>query len=229
MTEVSYLGYVHGTMVALSRMRPLDTGTMVQVGSALGGRAIPLQSAYCGAKHAINGFTESVRTELMHEHSNIHITVAQMPAVNTPQFSWCSRATAPPAASAADLPARGRRPRRIVRRRSPAAQAILGRSQHGRDRPRSTCRSGTAGPLPGQDRLRLATDRRAGQPRPSQQSVATPRWRPGRGPRRARCLRRPFVERLPTAVVFSPRPPDSVRRCSGGLATAAAVARRYRR
>ncbi|WP_431239484.1 SDR family oxidoreductase [Mycolicibacterium aichiense] len=87
-TEVSYLGYVYGTMVALERMRPRNAGTIVQVGSALGSRAIPLQSAYCGAKHAINGFTESVRTELMHEHSNIHITIAQMPAVNTPQFSW---------------------------------------------------------------------------------------------------------------------------------------------
>ena len=87
-TEVSYLGFVHGTMVALDRMRPRNRGAIVQVGSALGARAIPLQSAYCGAKHAINGFTESVRTELMHEHSNIHITVAQMPAVNTPQFSW---------------------------------------------------------------------------------------------------------------------------------------------
>ena len=87
-TEVSYLGFVYATMVALDRMRPRDQGTIVQVGSALGARAIPLQSGYCGAKHAINGFTESVRTELMHEHSNIHITMAQMPAVNTPQFSW---------------------------------------------------------------------------------------------------------------------------------------------
>jgi NAD(P)-dependent dehydrogenase (short-subunit alcohol dehydrogenase family) len=87
-TEVSYLGYVHGTKAALSRMRTRDRGTIVQVGSALGFRAIPLQSAYCGAKHAINGFTESVRTELLHEHSNIHITIAQMPAVNTPQFGW---------------------------------------------------------------------------------------------------------------------------------------------
>lgn len=87
-TEVSYLGYVNATMVALSRMRPRDRGTIVQVGSALGARAIPLQSAYCGAKHAVNGFTESVRTELMHDHSNVHITIAQMPAVNTPQFSW---------------------------------------------------------------------------------------------------------------------------------------------
>jgi NAD(P)-dependent dehydrogenase (short-subunit alcohol dehydrogenase family) len=73
-TEVSYLGFVHGTMVALARMRPRGYGTIVQVGSALGARSIPLQSAYCGAKHAIN--------------SGVHITVAQMPAVNTPQFSW---------------------------------------------------------------------------------------------------------------------------------------------
>jgi NAD(P)-dependent dehydrogenase (short-subunit alcohol dehydrogenase family) len=87
-TEVSYLGFVYGTMAALDRMRPRDSGTIVQVGSALGLRSIPLQSAYCGAKHAINGFTESVRCELLHEGSNVRITVAQMPAVNTPQFSW---------------------------------------------------------------------------------------------------------------------------------------------
>ena len=87
-TEVSYLGFVHGTMAALNRMKPRDHGTIVQVGSALGERSIPLQSAYCGAKHAINGFTESLRTELMHDHSNVHVTVVQMPGVNTPQFSW---------------------------------------------------------------------------------------------------------------------------------------------
>jgi NAD(P)-dependent dehydrogenase (short-subunit alcohol dehydrogenase family) len=87
-TEVSYLGFVYGTMAALSRMRTRDQGTIVQVGSALSERSIPLQSAYCGAKHAVNGFTESLRTELMHDGSNIHITVVQMPAVNTPQFSW---------------------------------------------------------------------------------------------------------------------------------------------
>jgi NAD(P)-dependent dehydrogenase (short-subunit alcohol dehydrogenase family) len=87
-TEVSYLGFVHGTMAALSRMRPRGAGTIVQVGSALSERAIPLQSAYCGAKHAINGFTESLRCELLHEGSSVHVTVVQMPAVNTPQFSW---------------------------------------------------------------------------------------------------------------------------------------------
>src|SRR5665213_678677 len=72
-TEVSYLGFVHGTRVALDLMRPRDHGTIVQVGSALGERSIPLQSAYCGAKHAINGVTSSVRIELMHEKSNVHI------------------------------------------------------------------------------------------------------------------------------------------------------------
>lgn len=87
-TEVSYLGFVHGTMAALHRMKPRDHGAIVQVGSALGNRAVPLQSAYCGAKHAINGFTESLRTELLHDKSNVHITVVQMPALNTPQFSW---------------------------------------------------------------------------------------------------------------------------------------------
>jgi NAD(P)-dependent dehydrogenase (short-subunit alcohol dehydrogenase family) len=87
-TEVSYLGFVHGTTAALARMRPRDRGVIVQVGSALGERSIPLQSAYCGAKHAINGFTSSLRCELLHEKSGIHVTVVQMPAVNTPQFSW---------------------------------------------------------------------------------------------------------------------------------------------
>jgi NAD(P)-dependent dehydrogenase (short-subunit alcohol dehydrogenase family) len=87
-TEVSYLGFVHGTMAALRRMRERDHGTIVQVGSALSQRSIPLQSAYCGAKHAINGFTSSLRCELLHEGSNVQVTVVQMPAVNTPQFSW---------------------------------------------------------------------------------------------------------------------------------------------
>jgi NAD(P)-dependent dehydrogenase (short-subunit alcohol dehydrogenase family) len=87
-TEVSYLGYVYGTMAALSHMLPRDAGTIVQVGSALAYRGIPLQSAYCGAKHAIQGFNESLRCELLHDKSNIHVTMVQMPAVNTPQFDW---------------------------------------------------------------------------------------------------------------------------------------------
>jgi NAD(P)-dependent dehydrogenase (short-subunit alcohol dehydrogenase family) len=87
-TEVSYLGYVYGTMAALRSMRARDHGTIVQVGSALAYRGIPLQSAYCGAKHAIQGFNESLRVELLHDRSNVHTTMVQMPAVNTPQFSW---------------------------------------------------------------------------------------------------------------------------------------------
>ncbi|ALF52928.1 short-chain dehydrogenase [Nostoc piscinale CENA21] len=87
-TEVTYLGYVHGTMAALRRMKPRERGTIVQVGSALAYRSIPLQSAYCGAKAAIRGFTDSIRCELHHDGSNVHITMVQMPAVNTPQFDW---------------------------------------------------------------------------------------------------------------------------------------------
>ena len=88
-TEVTYLGTVHGTMAALRRMVPRDRGVVVQVGSALAYRAIPLQSAYCGAKFAVRGFTDSVRTELLHDGSRVWITMVQLPAVNTPQFSWC--------------------------------------------------------------------------------------------------------------------------------------------
>jgi NAD(P)-dependent dehydrogenase (short-subunit alcohol dehydrogenase family) len=87
-TEVTYLGYVWGTMSALRRMRPRNRGTIVQVGSALAYRSIPLQAPYCGAKHAIRGFTDSVRSELMHDHSRVHLTMVQMPALNTPQFEW---------------------------------------------------------------------------------------------------------------------------------------------
>jgi NAD(P)-dependent dehydrogenase (short-subunit alcohol dehydrogenase family) len=87
-TEVTYLGYVYGTRAALDRMRPRDRGAIVQVGSALAYRGIPLQSAYCGAKHAIQGFTESLRCELLHQHSGVRVTMVQLPAVNTPQFDW---------------------------------------------------------------------------------------------------------------------------------------------
>ncbi|HEX5087588.1 MAG TPA: SDR family oxidoreductase [Nocardioides sp.] len=87
-TDVTYHGYVNGTRAALRRMRRRDRGVIVQVGSALGHRGIPLQSAYCGAKHALEGFHESLRTELMHDGSRIKVTIVEMPAVNTPQFSW---------------------------------------------------------------------------------------------------------------------------------------------
>jgi short-subunit dehydrogenase len=87
-TEVTYLGMVHGTMAALRHMRERNRGTIVQVGSALAYRGIPLQAAYCGAKHALRGFTNSLRTELDHDKSAIAVTIVELPAVNTPQFDW---------------------------------------------------------------------------------------------------------------------------------------------
>jgi len=87
-TEVTYLGYVHGTLAALKRMLPRDRGVIIQVGSALAHRSIPLQSAYCAAKHAIMGFHESLLSELLHDGSHVRATMVQMPAMNTPQFDW---------------------------------------------------------------------------------------------------------------------------------------------
>jgi len=88
-TEVTYLGAVYGTMAALKRMSARNRGTIVQVGSALSYRAIPLQAAYCGSKFGIRGFTDSIRTELRHDKSKVHITMVQLPGVNTTQFNWC--------------------------------------------------------------------------------------------------------------------------------------------
>ncbi|MGI9115983.1 MAG: SDR family oxidoreductase [Chthoniobacterales bacterium] len=87
-TEVTYLGYVYGTLAALKRMLPRDRGVIIQVGSALAYRGIPLQAAYCAGKHAIQGFCDSLRCELIHDKSNVRVTMIQMPALNTPQFGW---------------------------------------------------------------------------------------------------------------------------------------------
>jgi NAD(P)-dependent dehydrogenase (short-subunit alcohol dehydrogenase family) len=87
-TEVTYLGCVYGTLAALKRMLPRDSGVIIQVGSALAYRGIPLQAAYCAAKHAIQGFHDSLRSELLHDNSKVRVTMVQMPALNTPQFRW---------------------------------------------------------------------------------------------------------------------------------------------
>jgi NADP-dependent 3-hydroxy acid dehydrogenase YdfG len=87
-TEVTYLGYVYGTLSALKRMKVRNQGVIIQIGSALAHRSIPLQSAYCAAKHAIAGFSESLRTELLHDHSKVQVCQVNLPAINTPQFSW---------------------------------------------------------------------------------------------------------------------------------------------
>ncbi len=99
MTEVTYLGVVHGTLAALHRMLPRDHGTIVQVGLALAYRGIPRQAPYCAAKHAIQGFCDSLRTELLHDGSRVRVTMVQLPAMNTPQFDWSAaiaRARPPP-------------------------------------------------------------------------------------------------------------------------------------
>jgi NAD(P)-dependent dehydrogenase (short-subunit alcohol dehydrogenase family) len=120
-TEVTYLGYVHGTLAALRRMKPRDRGTIVQVGSALAYRSIPLQSAYCAAKSAIRGFTDSLRSELIHDKSHVHVTMVQMPGLNTPQFEW-GRSKMP----------RGIRPVAPVFQPEVAAEAIVWSAHHRR-------------------------------------------------------------------------------------------------
>lgn len=137
-TEVSYLGYIYGTLAALRRMLPRDAGTIIQVGSALSTRSIPLQSAYCGAKHAIIGFTDSLRCELYHDKSNVRISVVQMPAMNTTQFTWVKSRLpnkpqpVPPifqpevAAEVVVHAAESDRPRREYWVGSPTVEAIVG-------------------------------------------------------------------------------------------------------
>ncbi len=137
-TEVLYLGFVHGTMAALKRMLTRDRGTIIQIGSALSYRSIPLQSAYCAAKHAINGFTDSLRCELHHDDSNIKISTVQMPAMNTIQFDWVknrmphmTQPVAPifePSVSAQVVVAAGyaRNPRREYWVGTPTVEAIIG-------------------------------------------------------------------------------------------------------
>ncbi len=120
-TEVTYLGAVHGTMEALRLMKPRDRGVVVQVGSALSYRSIPLQSAYCGAKHALRGFTDSVRCELMDEGSGVRVTMVQLPGLNTPQFEW----------SRSHMPRRAR-PVPPIYQPELAADAIVWASEHPR-------------------------------------------------------------------------------------------------
>jgi NAD(P)-dependent dehydrogenase (short-subunit alcohol dehydrogenase family) len=120
-TEVTYLGVVYGTLAALRRMLPRDEGSIVQVGSALAYRGIPLQAPYCAAKHAIQGFCDSLRSELLHDGSRVRLTMVQLPAMNTPQFDWV----------------RSRLPRRAqpvppIFRPEVAARAIVWASEHDR-------------------------------------------------------------------------------------------------
>jgi NAD(P)-dependent dehydrogenase (short-subunit alcohol dehydrogenase family) len=165
-TEVTYLGTVYGTMAALRRMRERNHGTIVQVGSALAYRAIPLQAPYCGSKFAIRGFTDALRVELMHERSDIHITMVQLSAFNTPQFQW-GRTTLPrrpqpvppifqPEVAAQGIHWAAHHRRRELNVGFPAVKAILGNKLFPKLADRALVRLGYAGqmgklPLP-QDR-----------------------------------------------------------------------------
>ena len=119
--EVTFLGNVYGTQCALQRMMPRDRGVIIQVGSALAFRSIPLQSAYCASKHAIQGFTESIRSELMHQKSNVRVSVVNMPALNTTQFVWTKNKMAHKA-----------RPTGTIFQPEVAAEAILFAAEHNR-------------------------------------------------------------------------------------------------
>ncbi len=181
-TEVTYLGQVYGTRAALARMLPRDHGAIVCVGSALAYRGIPLQSAYCGAKHAIQGFTESVRCELRHGGSHVRITMVQLPALNTPQFEVVlSR-----------LPRRAQ-PVPPIYQPEVAARAIvwasmhLGRRLDHRDDAGEPARARPARSLSGPYGRPVAADQPARRPGPSQQPVGAGAGRP----RRARPLRPP--------------------------------------
>ena len=173
-TEVTYLGFVHGTMAALRLMRPRNRGTIVQVGSALAYRGIPLQAAYCGAKFAIRGFTNSLRTELIHDNSDIHVTMVNLPAVNTPQFDWArTHMQNAAAAGGAGVPA-GSGGRRDLQGRARAQARILARPQLGRNHPRQHAGAGVARPLsrahrvsgPDRPRRKVSANRRDNLMRP---------------------------------------------------------------
>ena len=229
-TEVAYLGFVHGTMAALARMRPRDRGAIVQVGSALGERSIPLQSAYCGAKHAINGFTSSLRCELLHDKSGVYVTVVQMPAVNTPQFSWV-RSKLPrhpqpvPPIYQPEVAARGI----VYAADHPQRREYLRRGHDDGDDPGQPGGPGPARQVPGQDRLQVAADGQPRKPPPAAEPVGA-RGQPAgrttartgssttgriRAARSCSCpstgwLRRPSARSPPQPACYSPAGPPPV-------------------
>ncbi|WP_255281803.1 thiamine pyrophosphate-requiring protein [Actinomadura madurae] len=232
-TEVTYLGYANGTRAALKRMMPRDRGVIVQCGSALAYRGIPLQSAYCGAKHAVQGLHDSLRAELMHEGSGVKVTMVQMPAVNTPQFDWVLNRL-PRAASArpAHLPAGDRGGRARPRRRAPGAAGVLDRRKHGRDDPRRPGRGRAAGPLSGPDGVLVPADGEARPRRPAGEPLGA--GRRGRRFRRSRPVRRRGARAEPADVGGAAQVPGRRgdgrrrrgRRGGRGQAAAALTARR---
>ena len=176
-TEVTYLGYVYGTLAALKHMLPRDRGTIVQVGSALAYRSIPLQAAYCASKHAVLGFFAALRTELLHDHSKVQTTMVQMPALNTPQFGWVrEQAAAQGAAGAADFSAGSGGARGLLRRASSWASRVLRGRINGEGDLRQQAGALVRRSLPGAQRVRGAAARRS-RPIRTDRTIFTNPWR----------------------------------------------------
>ena len=194
-------------MAALRKMKTRDRGTVVQVGSALAYRGIPLQTAYCGAKHAIQGFHEALRCELLHEKSNVHVTMVQMPAVNTPQFSWVlsrlpHHAQPVPPIYQPEVAARGVLYAADHPKRREYWVGASTAAHPGRQRPRT----GPAGPVPRQDRVLLPADQAKTAPGRAGEPVGTGRRTRRQGLRHPRHLRQQGQDhRAPTVGLAPPR------------------------
>jgi NAD(P)-dependent dehydrogenase (short-subunit alcohol dehydrogenase family) len=170
-TRVTYLGQVHGMMSALKRMRVRNRGTIVNVGSALAYRSVPLQSIYCGAKAAIRGFTDSLRSEIIHDKLDIQLTIVDLPAINTPQFDWALNKMGRKAKPVApifqpEVPARA-----IFLCRHPQAARRMGGLAHGKGDPREPRRAGADRPLSRQGRLFRSAHGQADRARRARQPV----------------------------------------------------------
>ena len=172
-TAVTYLGFVNGTRAALRRMKPHDRGVVVQVGSALAFRGIPLQAAYCGSKHAMVGFTESVITELLHDKSKVRVSMVHMPALNTIQFNWVRTVLPHHPMPVAPIYQPEVGARAILHAAEHPRRSIWVGSSHRRHHPGQPDDPGAAGPLPRPDRGTTASRARR-TPGPRSATTFTP-------------------------------------------------------
>ena len=176
-TKVTYLGQVHGMMSALKRMRVRNRGTIVNVGSALAYRSVPLQSIYCGAKAAIRGFTDSLRSEIIHDKLDVHLTMVDLPAVNTPQFDWALNKMGRKAKPVAPIFEPESAGSRDLFRRHAQATRRLGRMADGQGDPRQPYRAGADRSLSRHGRLFRPVGRSADRAQCSRQLVRSRPWR----------------------------------------------------
>ena len=176
-TKVTYLGQVHGMMSALKRMRVRNRGTIVNVGSALAYRSVPLQSIYCGAKAAIRGFTDSLRSEIIHDKLDVHLTMVDLPAINTPQFDWALNKMGRKAKPVAPIFEPESAGSRDLFRRHAQATRHLGRLADGQGDPRQPYRAGADRSLSRHGRLFRPVGRAADRAQCSRQLVRSRPWR----------------------------------------------------